>query len=82
MMIKLMKKTCTGGRPASNIGDLLQVGLDVETSLFASLYFSSGRRISIWLFVVNFNFIFSIGQRFGKSGKVDPTRPRENMFKS
>ena len=31
---------------------------------FASLYFCSGRRVSIWLYIVNFNFIFSIGQRF------------------
>jgi len=30
----------------------------------ASLYSSSGRRVSIWLFVVTFNFIFSIEQRF------------------
>jgi hypothetical protein len=29
----------------------------------ASLYFCSSRRVSIWLFAVNFNFIFSIGQR-------------------
>ena len=39
-------------------------GWTLKPRLFASLYFSSGRRISIWLFVVNFNFIFSIGQRF------------------
>jgi len=39
-------------------------GWTLKLRLFASLYFCSGRRISIWLFVVNFNFIFSIGQRF------------------
>jgi hypothetical protein len=36
----------------------------LKLRLFASLYFCSGRRVSIWLFVVNFNFIFSIGQQF------------------
>jgi hypothetical protein len=36
----------------------------LKLRLFASLCFCSGRRISIWLFVVNFNFIFSIGQGF------------------
>ena len=36
-------------------------GWTLKLRLFASLYFSSGRRVSIWLFVVNFNFIFSIG---------------------
>ena len=39
-------------------------GWTLKHRLFASLYFCSGRRISVWLFVVNFNFIFSIGQRF------------------
>ena len=39
-------------------------GWTLKLRLFASLYFCSGRRISIWLFVVNFNFIFSIGQWF------------------
>ena len=39
-------------------------GWTLKLRLFASLYFGSGRRISIWLFVVNFNFIFSIWQRF------------------
>jgi len=42
---------------------LLQVGLDVETSAvcIAVLLF---RQTNIFFFVVNFNFIFSIGQRF------------------
>jgi hypothetical protein len=35
----------------------------LKLRLFASLYFGSGRRVSIWLFVVNLNFIFSMGQR-------------------
>lgn len=39
-------------------------GWTLKLRLFASLYFCSGRRISIWLFVVNFNFIFSNGQQF------------------
>jgi hypothetical protein len=43
---------------------LLQVGPALKLRLFASLYFSPGRRVSIWFFVVNFNFIFSIGQQF------------------
>lgn len=43
-------------------------GWTLKLRLFASLYFCSGRRISIWLFVVNFNYIFSIGQRF-RSGR-------------
>jgi hypothetical protein len=49
-------------------------GWTLKLRLFASLYFGSGRRISIWLFVVNFNFIFSIGQRFraGRSMNSPP----------
>jgi len=43
---------------------LLQVGLDVETSAVCIAELSSGRGVSIWLFVVNFNFIFSIRHRF------------------
>src|SRR5204862_7222734 len=35
---------------------------NLEWSNFGGAY--TGRRISIWLFVFNFNFIFSIGQRF------------------
>ena len=39
-------------------------GWTLKLGLFASLYFGSGRRVSIWFFVVNFNFIFSFGQQF------------------
>jgi ABC-type uncharacterized transport system permease subunit len=48
----------------THTGVLLQVGLNVQTSAVCIAVLFSGRRISIWLFVVNFNFIFSIGQRF------------------
>jgi hypothetical protein len=34
-------------------------GWALKLRLFAWLYFGSGLRISIWLFVVNFNFIFN-----------------------
>src|SRR5450432_3590879 len=45
---------------------LVQVGLDEKIISFfvASLDFGSGRRVPIWLFVVNFKFIFLIGQQF------------------
>jgi hypothetical protein len=43
---------------------VLQVGLNVETSAVCIVLLWFGQTSSIWLFVVNFNFIFSIGQRF------------------
>ena len=49
-------------------------GWTLKLRLFASLYFSSGRRVSIWLFVVNFNFIFSIGQQF-RAGRTMNSPP-------
>jgi hypothetical protein len=41
----------------------MQAGLNVQTSAVCIAVLFSGRRISVWLFVVNFNFIFSIGQQ-------------------
>jgi hypothetical protein len=32
----------------------------LKLRLFASLYFGSGRQVSIWLFVVNINFLFAL----------------------
>jgi hypothetical protein len=41
-------------------------GWTLKFRVFASLYFSSGKQISIWLFVVNFNFIFSTCRQAGQ----------------
>ena len=54
-------------------------GWTLKLRLFASLYFGSGRRISIWLFVVNFNFIFSIGQRF-RAGRYKISHLQQYLF--
>jgi len=55
---------------------LQKQGRTMYHQLFASISSGSGRRFSIWLLVVNFNFVFSIGHLY-RAGQAMNSLPSQ-----
>ena len=69
----LILKRLTNYRRFSTTLVLLQVGLDVETSAVCIAVLWFGQSMSTWLFIVSFNFIFTMGRGSGLDVMKYPT---------